>query len=426
MTARDIHSTAWGPSPSADRPRFDFLHGVRGLAALYVMVFHATLNARIPPESTLGHLQAPLLHGYLGVTVFLVLSGFLLAAPAVTGGFRLRGGITGFMRRRAIRILLPYYAAYLLYMAFYLAAAWLGDALGRDPGFVVQEQLRIGYGWPTFIAHILLVQNLSSEWVAGMSAILWSIACEWQIYLLFAVVLVPLWRRRGALAMLAACAALAIAVNEACIAGWCHYHLPWMIPVFGIGSVASLVVLGSTPVAARMRQWRWGPITAIACAALIGGVTLLDMAVPGELPDDSVDMPYYRWSYRIRWAYDVLGALVAASAIIWLSLDGKGGRAAGAVSMRVRRLLESAPLMALGLCAYSLYLTHGMVLVAVDRATEILLPFPEVRAVVSMSCTVTISLGVAWTFYLLVERHCMSSETRKMFLSTPRSARIGS
>lgn len=75
------------------RPRLCFLHGVRALAALAVVLFHLTLNTA--PDSAgpvIRAINVPLLHGYLAVPVFLVLSGFLLAMPVVTNGLTLRAG----------------------------------------------------------------------------------------------------------------------------------------------------------------------------------------------------------------------------------------------------------------------------------------------------------------------------------------------
>jgi peptidoglycan/LPS O-acetylase OafA/YrhL len=164
--------------PVPDRPRFDFLHGLRGLAALAIVLFHATLNAQGSSNPVLRALQQPLLHGYLAVSVFLVLSGFLLAVPVVTNGFALRGGIGGFLRRRAIRILPPYYAAYVLDLLFFAGAIWLAGVTGLDPGGTVRHQREVGFGWSSVAAHLLLIHNASFEWVVGMDAMLWSIACE--------------------------------------------------------------------------------------------------------------------------------------------------------------------------------------------------------------------------------------------------------
>ena len=406
---------------TTSRPRLDFLHGLRGLAALTVVLFHVTLNSapdRAGPIVSL--LNVPLLHGYLAVSVFLVLSGFLLAMPVVTNGLMLRDGIRGFMWRRSMRILPPYYAAYLLDMLFFAGANWLASLLGRDPGVTVHSQIANGYRWPTVVAHLLLVHNMSQEWVDGMDAILWSIGCEWQIYLLFAIALVPLWRRHGLWMMLAVCAALAATITEAFARNWCVYFLPWMIPIFGIGAAGASVAFGTTQRSAVLRRWPWGTITIAAVVALFAGICLLDASVPPATLNGRLPVPYYAVSFRVRWMYDVLAAVATASLIVWLTLGCRHGDAPAGMVSRVRRMLESSWLQGLGRFSYSLYLTHGIVLVFMARATTCLWPHRLVHwAVMMIGCTLA-SLAFGYMFHLCVERRFMTGETRGMF--SPREA----
>lgn len=398
--------------PVTDRPRFDFLHGLRGLAALSVVLFHATLNSQGATDPVFRAVQKPMLHGYLAVSVFLVLSGFLLALPVVTNGLALRGGFGGFMRRRVKRILPPYWAAYLLDLLFFAGAAWLASSLGSDPGVQVQRQIDIGYDWSSIVAHLLLVHNWSGSWMAGMDPILWTIACEWQVYLLFALVLVPVWRRAGSWAMLASCVAVAAVLIEGCARGWWTYYLPWMIPVFAIGALAATVVAGEGPAAVAMRRWRWGRVAAVAAAVATAGILSLDHLQVADL-SGADPVPYYAWSYRVRWMYDLLAAVAAASFVVWLAVDRGDGSSRAAT--RARSVLESRPLLTLGLFSYSLYLTHGMVIVAVVRATRFLGHFPNLRAAAVTVASVLLALAFAYLFYRLVERRCMSAETRAMF-----------
>lgn len=407
--------------PSDGRPRLGFLHGVRGLAALTVVLFHLTLNTG--PESAgpiIRMLNVPLLHGYLAVAVFLVLSGFLLAMPVVTNGLALRDGVGGFLRRRAQRILPPYYAAYLLDMLFFASASRIAALVGRDPGGTVHHQLEIGYRWSSVVAHALLVHNMSHDWVAGMDAILWSIACEWQIYLVFAIVLVPLWRRFGLGTLLAACAGVTLILTEALTRGWCVYFLPWMIVIFGIGVAGATVVCGSTSHARAMRRWQWGVISFLWAVALCLGVWILDASVPPETMSGRMPVPYYAVSPRIRWLYDVLAALAAVSFIIWLARhDGHPG-----VAMRLRGMLDSRWLQSLSRFSYSLYLTHGIVLVFMARATLGLFSVRGLHWAVMMSVGMLLSLLTAYCFHRCFERPFMNATARADvgYRLPPRSA----
>ena len=110
------------PAPEIAGPprrRLAGLDGVRGLAALFVVVNHVFLRAF--PGYPVDH--APLwagwfIYGRFAVVVFIVLSGFSLALSPARHGWRL-DGISQFALRRARRILPAYWAA----LAFSLAVA---------------------------------------------------------------------------------------------------------------------------------------------------------------------------------------------------------------------------------------------------------------------------------------------------------------
>src|ERR1700733_10642015 len=101
--------------------------GIRGLAALYVVINHVLLRAF--PGSPVDHAPfwaAWFIYGRFAVVVFIVLSGFSLALSPARHGWRL-DKLSGFAQRRAWRILPAYWAA----LAFSLAVAWL---LVAQPG----------------------------------------------------------------------------------------------------------------------------------------------------------------------------------------------------------------------------------------------------------------------------------------------------
>src|ERR1700742_911024 len=103
------------------RRRLAGLDGLRGLAALYVVVYHVSLRAS-PGYPDAGALfwVGWFSYGRFAVLVFIVLSGFSLALSPARDDWRL-DGIAAYARRRARRILPPYWAA----LAFSLAVAWL-------------------------------------------------------------------------------------------------------------------------------------------------------------------------------------------------------------------------------------------------------------------------------------------------------------
>src|SRR5690348_12487775 len=131
---------------AATRPRLAGLDGVRGLAALFVVVNHVFLRA-FPgyPVDRAPVWAAWFIYGRFAVVVFIVLSGFSLALSPARDGWRL-DGVSRFARRRARRILPAYWAA----LAFSLAVAWL---IVPPPGQAVP-------GLKSAVVNGLLVQNL--------------------------------------------------------------------------------------------------------------------------------------------------------------------------------------------------------------------------------------------------------------------------
>src|SRR4051794_23422611 len=103
------------------RHRLAGLDGVRGLAALFVVVNHVFERA-FPgyPVDRAPFWAAWFIYGRFAVVVFIVLSGFSLALSPARHGWRL-DGVRAFARRRARRILPAYWAA----LAFSLVVAWL-------------------------------------------------------------------------------------------------------------------------------------------------------------------------------------------------------------------------------------------------------------------------------------------------------------
>jgi peptidoglycan/LPS O-acetylase OafA/YrhL len=181
------------------RLHLDFLDGLRGLAALYVLLHHAAAEE---DRSSLGHWLARgvgwLGRGHYAVAVFIVLSGFCLMMPVVRDEGRLRGGFRRYILRRARRILPPYYAAIALSLALIAWCPRLSQA--HDPRWEI--------ALPAFslnsslIPHLLLVHNMSPSAAYRIDPPMWSVATEWQIYFSLPI-LILIWRRWGVAALVA-------------------------------------------------------------------------------------------------------------------------------------------------------------------------------------------------------------------------------
>jgi peptidoglycan/LPS O-acetylase OafA/YrhL len=300
------------------------LDGIRGLAALYVVINHVFLRAF--PGYPVDH--APFwagwfIYGRFAVVVFIVLSGFSLALSPARHGWRL-GGVSGFAQRRARRILPAYWAA----LVFSLAVAWL----------IVPQP---GHGMPdakSVLVNGLLVQNIVGA--HSPNAAFWSMAVEAQLYLLLPLLLLIV-RRRGAIVMLATVTLVVAAVgifgpHISRLDTFVIESPPDLAALFAVGVLAAGIVGASR--ARASWPWHW---LALATAAPVlatiwwqGSVWTLD---------------------HLFWVDLALGPAVAC-----LLAALATGRPAP-----LMRLLDSRPIRGLGSSSYSLYLTHAPIVVVV-------------------------------------------------------------
>ncbi len=103
-----------------EQVHLNYLDGVRGLAAMYVVIHHAYMEVRttlgLGTNSLTQSLSGWLLYGGVGVDIFIVLSGFCLMLPVIQHDGKLADGIGGYAYRRARRIIPSYHATMALIM----------------------------------------------------------------------------------------------------------------------------------------------------------------------------------------------------------------------------------------------------------------------------------------------------------------------
>jgi peptidoglycan/LPS O-acetylase OafA/YrhL len=313
------------PAVAAPRPkRLAGLDGLRGLAALYVVIYHVFLRAFHGfPLDHVPFWAGFFAYGRFAVVVFIVLSGFSLALSPARHGWRL-DGVRQFARRRAWRILPAYWAA----LAFSLAVAWL----------IVPQPYNGVPDAKSAIVNGLLVQNIVGA--HSPNTAFWSMAVEAQLYLLFPLLLV-LVRRRGAIVMLASVTLIVVAVgivgpHVARLDTFVIHSPPDLAALFAVG-ILTAGILG--PGRAR-RSWPW---SWLALGALIP--VLATIWWQGSV-----------WTQdHLFWVDLALGPSIACL-LAWLAT----GRPAPLL-----RLLDTRPIRKLGLCSYSLYLTHAPIVVVV-------------------------------------------------------------
>ncbi|MEU2057493.1 acyltransferase family protein [Streptomyces bungoensis] len=295
------------------------LDGLRGLAALYVVLFHCWLYT-FPgyPDSRAPWWLDGLMFGRLAVVFFLVLSGFSLAISPARHGWR-SDGVVRFLRRRAWRILPPYWAALVMSLAvsrFVVPASHFGPPTGK-----------------TLLVYGLLAQDTLTA--PTPNGAFWSIGVEAELYLLFPLLL--FLRRRWGAAVLVACVALPVIAGASPVEG-ANRLAPHLAPVFAAGVAGAGIVVASDRV--RRLPWAW--------FAVLAALPVLAL----DLVQGSVwTVDHYFWvDLALAPAMTMLLAAVAT------------GRPALLV-----RLLTARPVRGLGGFSYSLYLIHLPIVMAVVR-----------------------------------------------------------
>ena len=321
-----------GPVMSSPKPHLAYLDGLRALAALYVVVHHASRYAfdsleqsRMTPPQKL--FEVLFQGGGYAVVLFIVLSGFCLMLPVVRGDGTLRGGPIHFFGKRTRRILPPYYFAlgFSLLLIYFLVGSETGTAWDDS----TNTSLR------SLMAHLLMVHDLSLSTAFGINYPLWTVAVEWQIYFLFPL-LVWAWRRIGPIQTVVTTLVVSLMGTEALKNTQFIQLSPSLLGTFVLGMLGAGIAYGNHARLAALRQyvpWPWltlGLALAFYVPELVLHKHLLGASLSG-----------------------VLFALLSVSLIVLAAQPGLN---------LVCRVLSWKPLVAVGLFSYSLYLIHAPLL----------------------------------------------------------------
>jgi peptidoglycan/LPS O-acetylase OafA/YrhL len=317
-------------APPPGHPRFPLFDSLRAFAALGVLVSHAGYLAGASQDAWYGSVVA---QGSVGVTVFFVISGFLLYRPFLAADLegRPRARLRDYARRRVLRIV----PAYWLALTVIAAVLALPGVLGGD-------------GWHYY----LLLQVYDPGTVGGGLVAAWSLCIEvsFYAYLPFHAALMrrlgagraPAARLRLELAVLAllACASLgARAISLASGGSVLDLTLVTTFFWFALGmALAVASVAGVRGAVARHPGLCW----------LAAGAVYLVLAVALRTRDDGV----LRYSQGQWMLQHVLAGVLAVCFVAPAALgDELGGWP--------RRVLAWRTLAWLGLVSYGIYLWQG-------------------------------------------------------------------
>lgn len=330
------------------------LTGFRFVAALAVFGCHAMLS--LPDSPARNGLSHVFSQGFVGVSFFFVLGGFILAwthEPDDTTG--------RFYRRRAARVLPAYWVALVVAVTIDAAFGWGQSAVQILPSVAAAQAF-----FPDQQVHF-----------AG-NTVGWSLSAEVFFYALFPLLLVVM-RSRPARSVLLVVAVLAIFVVPALLPGSDESTRGyWIIGVLPVQRLAEFVLgMGL----AQLMRTGWRMPVGLRAALALAAVAYL-----------AVDVAPVSFSYV---AVTVIPLLVLIGAAAQSDLDGAPS------------LLRHPVMIRLGEWSYSFYLVHLVVLrLVLELSRRAGLPVTDdvgVAAVVVVGC-LPLSIAVAAALHHAVER----------------------
>ena len=338
--------------------RLAFVDGLRAVAALWVVFFHAFKGALLTHLSpALPELVVTLLFasGDLGVSIFFALSGFVMTH---TVGRTLVDSsvMSRFMLRRLVRLTPPYYASIVIALVMLAVTIALKKTSAE---------------WPSgaaIAAHLVYMQSAFD--IAPLNVVYWTLALEIQFYAAFAVLLLLIPRLRPARADLVHVRVVWFAVTALLSLLCAHGVIP--APSWFEGFAKFWFCFASGCLA----WWGWKGGTFAACVAWVGSTLL---TVYGLVNDGDFSRT----------------ALVVALTSFALT---QAGRLA-----RMSRWLSVRPAQFVGNVSYGLYLVHPLVIVIGFAIVRRLVPPGVAADILGLALSLAICLGVAKLMHAFIE-----------------------
>lgn len=357
------------------------LDGVRAVAILLVVVYHATVT--IAPDAAAWPVRVAA-QAWVGVNLFFVLSGFLITHHLLRSWSArpTQRDIWLYLTRRWLRIVPTYYVVLLIV------------ALGAVPyRELPQEQFgfRLAY-------HLALMQDYLPSDIVGP---FWSLGVEEKFYLLMPLVMLAFLRARSALtraAILAAIGSLSVLARFIMFQGgpadsYAEFILLWRNPfhlnldALMAGAVGALLINSSVHATPTWR--RYGPLLLVSGSCVVTATVWASVMGEG-------------------------GAMLSHLLIPPVLAVGFGAVVLGAAAAPQQRLLSNPTLGYLGRLAYPWYLTHTIVLWALLEYwwPEALLRQGTVALLAILPAFGALSLLVALVVHVLVEKPSLILKSR--------------
>jgi peptidoglycan/LPS O-acetylase OafA/YrhL len=372
-------------APPPGNPRFPLFDGLRAIAVLSVLVTHTALLSGANQLAWYGKYTARL---DVGVTIFFLISGFLLYRPFVAAHLQGRPGprVRDYARRRVLRIVPAYWLA-LTMLAIY-------------PGLV---QMWTGHSWVFY----LFLQDYNSDWTFGGLQPTWSLAIEATFYVALPAIAYGLrWggARRdraarvrlelGVIGGLGVASFVLRALTPGSPASQIHITLAGTFDWFALGmllAVVSAALAGGEPPPVRfLRRW---PTSAWLVALILFWFTSTQLGLG---------------VFRATTAQSIAQHVLYGAIAFFLLLPAIFADDGGGVP---RRILRNRVLAWLGLISYGIFLWHHPIALKLTEAKGHAL-FGSSRMLGITGATLAISVACAAASYYLLERPVLRFKDR--------------
>ena len=385
------------------KPSIASLTGLRGIAALFVVITHYSIwCSAYDPATTPGYIGWLFNTADDGMTLFFTLSGFVITYNYYDFGWERTpvGSLLRFVYYRISRL----YPALLVFLFGIVMLHSMFAILTPDYLHWLLLHLLFAQSWFPLKYDGALVGNAEFH-------VSWSISTEFMLYLMFAVVVLAIRQcmHRGWRAGAVAVGALAGMYISACVAAalsptlfgqlvemvgrrpdftaedwyrWFFFLSPYFrIVDFFLGSIAAIAILRYQAALAANKRWLrpLAALSVLAAAALFIGDNRYRIFAPlGEAGAPVVQ-------------------LVSATLFAILMVNG-------ADDSRINHVLASKPFVTLGEISYSLYLFHYLLpRFGVYRSGLVYSGPLLVRTLINAGATLSYSLIFAYGMHALVE-----------------------
>lgn len=297
--------------------------------------------------------------------------------PVVRNNGQMRVTSLQFFKRRARRILPPYYLA--MAASLFLIFTIIGKKTGTH------WDVSIPVGFKDILIHLVLLQDIFPDTSATINPTFWSISVEWRIYFLFPLIVLA-WNRYGSFltSFVAVLGSLSIQIllRDVSFFNFSPWGIcPHFIGLFTLGCLAADISFSpQSQTHSLHKKLPWNIIT------ILGGCFLLVISSRGFLLSQNILWPLQ----------DLIMGIWSSCLLITLASQKES---------LLKRLLCWKPLTFCGTFAYSIYLIHAPLLQVISQ--YLLMPLnlsPLLELIFLVVIGLPIILLMSYLFFWLCER----------------------